>query len=136
MFEIPHKEDGYTDGKEECKGEAPGDLFHAVYQVHAEEAGNECGEHEDNADAGEHLHDGTHVVVDDIGVSIHRGVEDVGVDIGRLSCLAHLNAHVLYHVCIEFVDGQFELELGEQVLVASNGGDKVGEAVLQATKRD
>ena len=136
MLEIPHKNDCDTDGEEECEGEAQCSAFHAVHEVHAEEAGYECGEHEDNADAGEHLHDGAHVVVDDVGVCVHRGVEDVGVDVGGLASLTHLNANVLYHVSVKFVDGQFELELGEQVLVASNGSDEVGEAVLKATQRN
>ena len=136
VFEIPHKGNGDANGEEECEGEAPANLLHAVYQVHAEEAGNERGEHQDNADAGEHLHDGAHVVVDDVGISVHCGVKDVSVDVGGLAGLTHFDANVLYHVCVEFVDGQFELEFGEQILVASDGGDEVSEAVLQTAQGD
>ena len=111
-------------------------MLHAVDEVHAEEAGYERREHQDNADACEHLHDRTHVVVNQVGVGVHRGVEDVRVDVRCLASLAHLDADVFYHVCVELVDGQFELELREQILIASDGCDEVGEAVLQATQSD
>ncbi len=135
-LEVPHEEDGDAYGEEECKGEAPRGGFHAVDEIHAEETGDEGREHEDDADAGEHLHDGAHVVVDDVGIGVHRGVENVGIDVGGLACLAHLDADVFYHVCVEFVDGQFELQLGEEVFVAADGGDEVGEAVLQSAQGD
>ena len=135
-LEIQQEGEGYAYGKHEGEGETPLCGFHAVDEVHAEEAGYECGEHEYDVDAGEHLHDGVHVVVDEIGIGVHRGVEDVCVDVCGFACLTHFDAYVFYHVGVQFVDGEFEFQFGEQVFVASDGGDEVCEAVLQTTECD
>ncbi len=109
VLEVPHEGNRDAYRKEECEGEAPSGAFHTVHEVHTKETGDERGEHEDNADAGEHLHHLTHVVVDEVGIGVHRGVEDVGVDVCCLARLAHLDTHVLYHICVQFVNGQLEL---------------------------
>ena len=82
------------------------------------------------------LHDGAHVVVDDAGIGFHGGVENVGVNIGGFTGLVHLDGNVFNQVGVEFVDGQFELELGKERLVATYGGYKISQAVLQARKAD
>ena len=88
-------------------------MLYAVEEVHAKEAGNQCGEHEHDADGGHGLHHGVSVVVDDAGVGVHCGVEDVGVDVSGLAGLVHLDGHVLNEVGVQLIDGQLELELGE-----------------------
>ena len=133
-LEIPHKYDGDSNGKSECKWESPPCIFHSVDEVHAEEAGYQSGEHEYDTDTGEHLHHSTHVVVDDVGIGIHGGVEDVGIDVGGLPCLTHLDVYVLYHVCIQFVDGEFELQFRKQVFISSDRSDEIGETVLQSAE--
>ena len=62
---------------DEGEDEAEGLLLHAVDEVHAEERGNEGGEHHDDGDGGEGTHHRVHVVVDDGGVGVHRRLEDV-----------------------------------------------------------
>ena len=96
-------------------------------EVHAEDAGYERREHEDDAHRSHRLHRLAHVVVDDCRVGINGRLQNVGVDVGRFSRLTHLNVHVFDHVGIEFVDGQLKFQLGEEHLIATNGGSKVGE---------
>ena len=133
-LEIPHEEHSDTPRNGECKRKSPPYILHSVDYVHTQQAGYQCGEHEYDADAGEHLHHSAHVVVDDVGVCVHGGIEDVGVDVGGLTRLAHLNVDVLNHVGIQFVDGKFELQLRQEVLVATYGCDEIREAVLQPTQ--
>ena len=108
--EEPPEAGGDHDADYHGEWEAPPDLFHSADEVHAEEACDECGEHEYDGYGGEHFHDSRHVVVDDVGVGVHCGVEDGVVDGGHLARLAHLDVDVLDHVGVEFVDGEFELE--------------------------
>ena len=58
----------YDDGDEESELV----VFHTVYEVHSKEAGDERGEHQDDADRGERTHHGVHIVVDDARVGVHR----------------------------------------------------------------
>ena len=109
-------------------------MFHAVYQVHTEQTGNQRGEHQDNADAGEHFHDAAYIIINNTGVSVHCRVKDVVIDVTGLAGLTHLDIDVLDHVGIQLIDGQFELQLRQQVLVATDRSYKVGQAVLQAAQ--
>ena len=102
-------------------------MFHSVDEIHSEKAGDECGEHEDDGDGGECPHRRVHVVVDDAGVCVHRGFKDIGVDRRGFACLRHLDVDVFDKVCVEFVYLQLELELCEEVFVATYGGDEIGE---------
>ena len=47
--EEPHEEEGDDDGGDDGQGEAPDPMFHAIEQVHTEDAGDERGEHENDA---------------------------------------------------------------------------------------
>ena len=109
-LEVPPEDDDEYYRDEECQGEAPPYMLHAVDKVHTEVAGYEGGEHEDDAPRGHHLHDVRHVVVDDVGIGVHRRVENVGVDEARLAGLTHLDVDVLDEVRVQFVDGQLELQ--------------------------
>ena len=111
-------------------------MFHAVEEVHPEDAGDERGEHEDDADGSHRFHRLAHVVVDDRSIGVDGGLQDVGVDVGRFTRLTHLNIYVFNHVGIEFVDGQLEFQLGEEHFIATDGGGKVGERVLQSREID
>ena len=110
---VPPEEKGGNEGNDDGKGEAEGVMFQAVDEVHAEEAGDQCRHHEEHADERERLHHRRHIVVDDVGVGVHGGFEDVGVDASHLARLVHLDAYVLDEVGVEFVDGQLELQLRE-----------------------
>ena len=46
------------------RGEAPNPMLHAVEQVHTEDAGDERGEHENDAHRGHRFHRLVHVVAD------------------------------------------------------------------------
>ena len=115
------EESGDDDGEHNHHGEAPPRGFHAVDEIHSEDARDECGEHEDDGNARHLFHDARHVVVDDAGVGFHCGVKDVGVDVGGFSCLVHLNRDVFDEVGVQFIDGQFELQFGKQGFVAGFG---------------
>ena len=122
---------GYEHGAACHKRESPPRSFHAVDQVHTEDTCDKRGEHQDDGDGSHLLHDARHAIVDDAGVSLHGGVQDVCVNVGSLSGLIHLNGNVLNKVGIHFIDGQFELQLREQRFVATDGGDEIGQTVLQ-----
>ena len=122
--------------EDECHGEAEARVFHAVDEVHAEETGHEHGQGEHDGDRRERAHHGVHVVVDDARVGVHGRFEDVRVDGGGFAGLRHLDVHVFDEVVVEFIDLELELELLQQVLVASDGGLEVGERVLQAREPD
>ena len=111
-------------------------MLHSVDEVHPVDAGDERGEHEDDAQRGHSLHRVAHVVVDDGRVGVDGRLQDVGVDVGGFACLTHLNVYVFNHVGIEFVDVQLKFQLGEQHFVATDGGGKIGERVLQAREID
>ena len=124
------------DGYEQGEGEAEGTVLHAVDEVHAEERRDQGGEHHDDTHGGERTHHGVHVVVDDTGVGVHRRFEDVGIDAGGLARLAHLDVDVLDEVGVELIDLELELQFGQQVFVAADGGDEVGERVLEPGESD
>ena len=65
--EEPRDEDWTTDGERE----APYPKLDACVEVHAEDAGYERGEHEDDAHRSHRLHRLAHVVVDDCRVGIN-----------------------------------------------------------------
>ncbi len=107
-------------------------VLHAVDEVHAEQGGDQRRQHHDDTDTEvKRTHRGVHVVVDDARIGVHRRFQDVGVDAGGLSRLRHLDVDVLDEVGIQLVHLQLELQFRQQVLVASDGGDEVGEGVLQ-----
>ena len=125
-------EDGDDNGNEESVTA----LLHAVDEIHAEERGYQRGKHEDDGDRREGTHGGVHVVVDDAGIGVHRRFQDVRIDGGSLAGLRHLDVDVLDEVGVQLVHLQLELQFLQQRLVASDGGDEVGERVLQARKAD
>ena len=84
-LEIPIEENRGHKAEHKGYGEAPNPVLHAVGKVHTEQTGDEGGEHQDNADAGEHLHHLRHVVVDDVSVGFHRRFQDVGIDVRGLA---------------------------------------------------
>ena len=84
--------------------ETPAPRLHAVDEVHTEERGNERREHDNHVERREQTHHTVHVVVDDIGIGVHRRVENVGVDVGGLTGLLHLDVHVLDEFGVKFID--------------------------------
>lgn len=134
--ELPDDKGGDEQGANDDERHAPSPLFHAVEDIHAEDAGDERGKHQDDADARHAFHHLRKVVVDGGGVGFHRGVEDVRVDIGHLSCLIHLNGDVFDEIGIKLVHWEFEFEFGKEGFVATNGGDEVGQTVLQTRQPD
>lgn len=132
--EIPPTEYGEYGRDDDCNEESPSTLFHAVDEVHAKEACHEGWQHDDHVEAREQTHHLVHVVVDEVGIGIHGGVEDVGVYGSHFACLLHLDVHVFDEFGIEVVDRQSELKFREQSLVATNRCSEVCEAVLQARK--
>ena len=134
--EEPHEEEGDDDGGDDGQGEAPNPMLHAVEQVHTEDAGDECGEHENDAHRGHRFHRLVHVVADDRSVGFDGRFENVGVDVGGFTGLTHLDIDVFNHIGVEFVDGEFELQFGKEGLVAANGSGEVRERVLESRKVD
>ena len=129
----PHQsQNGGDDRDENGNEETEARCLHTIDKVHAEEGGNESWEHDDHVERGEQTHHLVHVVVDDVGVSVHRRVKDVRVDLSCLACLVHLDVHILNEFRIELIDRQTELELREERLVATDGSGKIRETVLQA----
>ena len=57
--------DGNHDGEDDGDDKAYGVGLHAVDEVHSEERGDECWQHEDDGHGSQRTHDGVHVVVDD-----------------------------------------------------------------------
>lgn len=119
-------------GQQDYGREAPPYILNARDKVHTEDTGHQRGEHENDAHTRHLFHGARHVVVDDAGVGFHCRVENVGVDIGGFACLVHLDGDVFDKVGVEFVDGQFEFEFRQERFVATNGGEEIGQAVLQA----
>ena len=72
-----------------------GNLFDVYIDIHAIEAGNERGYHEDNREAGHTLHDGIDIVGDDGSKSIHCPGEDVAVNVYHIVRLSQLDHHVV-----------------------------------------
>ena len=134
--EEPNKENGDDDGSGDGDGEPPRPMFHAVEQVHTEDAGDERGEHENDAHRGHRFHRLVHVVADDRSVGFDGRFENVGVDVGGFTSLTHFDIDVFDHIGVEFVDGEFELQFGKEGLVAANGGGEVRERVLESRKVD
>ena len=116
--------------------EAPPRILQSRHEVHTEDAGDERGKHEDNGHGSHLFHDASHIIIDNAGVGLHGRVENVGVDIRRLAGLVHLDGDVLDEVGVEFVHGEFEFQFGEEGLVATNGGNEIGQAVLQSGESD
>ena len=113
--------------KHHCEDKSPCRIFHAVYQVHTEQRGDERGAHHHDRHRRQRTHHRIHIIINNGRIGVHRRLQDVGVDLGGLGGLRHLDVHVLDEVGIEFVDLQFELQLLQQVLVAADGGLEVGE---------
>lgn len=134
--EEPNKENGDDDGSGDGDGETPRPMFHAVEQVHTEDAGDEGGEHENDAHRGHRFHRLVHVVADDRGVSVDGRFEDVGVDTGGFARLTHFDVDVFDHVGVEFVDRKLKFQFGKEGFVAANGGGEISERVLEARKVD
>ena len=105
--------------------EAEAVFLESVYEVHAEERGDERRQHHDDRHGGERTHHGVHVVVDDGRVGVHRRLEDVRIDVRGLTCLRHLDVYVLDKVGVQLVHLQLELQFGKQRLVASDGCHEV-----------
>ena len=97
---------GYDDGDGKSKFTG----FHTIDEVHTKEAGDERRKHHDDADRSERTHHGVHVVVDNAGIGVHRRLQNVGVDIGRFSCLGHLDVDIFDEVGVEFVYLKFEFQ--------------------------
>ncbi len=130
----PRRVPDTTNGDNQGEGKSVRAFFHAVDQVHAEEGGNQRWQHHDDTDTGQGTHRGVHVVVDDARIGVHRRFQNVGIDAGGLSRLCHLDVDVFDEVGIQLVHLQLELQLRQQVFVASDRGDEVGEGVLQAAQ--
>ena len=64
----------------------------------------------------------------------HSKRQNVGVDACGFACLCHLDVYVFDEVGIKFVHLQLELQLRQEILVASDRGDEVGKGVLQAAQ--
>ena len=101
----------YDYRSDDYHGKTPPHGFHATYQVHTKYTGYQRGEHQDNGDGGHLFHHARHIVINNAGVGLHGRVKNIGVDVGRLACLVHLNRYVLNEVSIEFVDWELKLQL-------------------------
>ena len=127
VAEEPPTHAQYADGEDDGDDESPWFFFHAIDEVHATHRGNQRWYYHDTGDGGQGTHHGVHVVVEDTLIGVHRGFQNVGVDKSGLTGLRHLDVNILNQVCIQLVDLEFELQLREQRLIASDGGLKVGE---------
>ena len=54
------------------QGEAPPRCFHAIDQVHPEDAGDKRGEHQDDGNGSHLLHDARHIIINNGGIGFHR----------------------------------------------------------------
>ena len=136
VTEKPPATDRNSYRKDDSDDKSPRLLFHAIDQVHAEHRGDKRRNHHDDGDGGQRTHHGVHIVVDDTLISIHRRLQDVRIDAGRLTGLTHLDVDVLDKVSVKFVDLQFELQFRQQRLVTSDRRDEVGQRVLQTAQAD
>ena len=127
MAENGPEEEGDEGGDDECDDESVLAVLHAVDEVHAEEAGDKGWKHQENRHRGQRTHHIVHVVVDNAAVSVHRRLQDIGIDIRGFLGLAHLDINVLNHVGVELVDLQLEFQLGQQILIATDGGGEIRE---------
>ena len=89
-------------------------MLHAVDEVHTEHGGDEGWEEDDHVERREESHHRVHIIINNVRIGVHRGVEDVDVDGCRLTCLVHLNVHVLNEFGIQFIDWQTELQLAQK----------------------
>ena len=62
---------------EDGNAKTDGAVFHAVDEVHSEEGGNQGRQHHDDTDGRQGTHRGIHVVVDDAGIGVHRGFQNI-----------------------------------------------------------
>ena len=65
MSENEPGSDGNEHAQDNGDDEPYGVVLHTVNEVHAEERGDECWQHEDDGHGSQRTHDGVHVVVDD-----------------------------------------------------------------------
>ena len=70
--------------KDDSNDKSPGLLFHTIDQIHTEHRSDERRNHHDDGDGGQRTHHGVHIVVDDTLISVHRRLQDVLIDTGRL----------------------------------------------------
>ena len=136
MSENPPKETRHCHRYKQRNGKSEGTCLHAVDEVHTKETGYQRGEHHKNGYRGERTHHCVHVVIDDARIGVHGRFKNVGIDVGGLSRLSHLDIDILDKVGIQLVDLELELQLRQEVLIATDRGDEIGERVLQAAQTD
>ena len=129
-FQIPQADSSHDNRYGDGDDKAIVRSLKPVDNVHTIETGDERREHQHDIDRREVTHCGIHVVVDDALIGVHRRLQNVGVDVGSLACLRHLDAHIFDKVGIQFVDLQLEFQLLQQVLIATDGSDEEGQRVL------
>ena len=100
--------------------------------VHAVEAGDECGDHQHDAEAGHALHDGVDVVRDDGGEGIHRARQDVAVDVDGVDRLLQLDEHVVQQSHVQIVRVLEDVfQATNHHFVATDTGVEVDQRFLQ-----
>ena len=67
----------YDDRDKDGDAKADGTVFHTVDEVHSEEGGNLGRLLHDDTDGRQGTHRGIHVVVDDAGIGVHRGFQNI-----------------------------------------------------------
>ena len=77
LAEQPIENSSDNERSQHHYGEAPCPKLHAVDEVHTKQTGDKRGKHQDNADAGHLLHHARHIIVNNIGVSIHCRIKNV-----------------------------------------------------------
>ena len=130
LAEQPIENSSDNERSQHHYGEAPCPKLHAVDEVHTKQTGDKRREHQDNANTGHLLHHVRHIIVDNIGVSIHCRIKNVWVDIGGFPCLIHLNVDILDEVSVQLIHRELELQFTQQCFVTTNGGDEVGQTIL------
>ena len=134
--EEPVKAARYQYRQHAYQREGPPGCFQPVDHVHSEDTGDERGEHEDDGHGGHLFHHRSHIIINNVGIGFHGGVQDVGIDVGGFARLVHLDGDVLNQIGVKLIHRQLELQFRKQRLVATDGGDEVRQAVLQSRKPD
>ena len=104
----------------------------------AVDAADDIGDHHDDGEPGQKLHDRVHIVGDDGGEGVHGPRKDVAVDVGHADGLAVFGDGVLQQVglLLAELDAAHAQDLVHDDVVGLEGRGEVDETLLDAQEVD
>ena len=76
-LKVPEEEHRGNQTQRQGNGEAQRPLLHTIDKVHTKQTGYQRGEHQDNGNAGKHLHHLRHIIINNVRIRLHRRFQNV-----------------------------------------------------------